>query len=1006
MGRTIGDLTVKFGADTIPLEKGLAEGEKLYNAASKRLGRLQQAQQLTMQSMLLKIDSTVADGYKTFIASSISGLDAQINTQQQRVKVLTERLEAASKKAPGSDTESRANLALAQSEFTLSKLQAARVQVLKQQTQESEKLFQVDLARNTLAQKVTTAKTDSTLARQMAENASASDLFQTKLRGLSETIVLQRQKSEILNKAYKESVRLYGEGSEQALKYREAIFSNTSALYNSIKKLNDTSKEATASGFRLTEVFKSAMFMTAVSGLMALSAALATAGKNSLSLAVKAVESENLFNVATEKNAGSIRAWSESVSTSLGLNAYQLRKDAGTWYIMFSAMGMGSEKAKEMSTNLTQLAYDIASLYNIPVEDAFLKLRSGLTGELEPLRRLGILVDVNTVNQTAWREGIAATGAELTAQEKIQSRYATILSQTTAAQGDLARTMNDPANQARRLKAQIEELEIEIGQNLLPIYKEFLRILNDITSKQGSSDNKGRQAFTTSAGLTAAGAALGGMVAGPKGALVGAGVGAIAGSALALKGAVDASKQAEKDNKKVWNNVLNTEISFSERRLAYQKEYNEEFQKEEDKRKQQFIQRYGNLTGYKASEPATIKDDIARDRWRRETDKEYDANKKKDEETVLAATLAQERAREWEAQQAAALERQKMRVKLYQADNQGLMASMEQINVQSQEFRKNKLGEKDIQEYVDKAKLNSINQVIQAEREVQANLTSLYTSDIDSKMIAVQNKIIGLRGQGVSDNTIRQALIVEKEKMVRDIVKIEHTMSDRIAEIDGDTLQGQIRNIKNQAEAYRKAGVDRLQIDRWVAKEREALEANAAKSTPYYSAIYNALKNKTSISDAISEVEKDKELQKQALELSKAYIPKTTEPRTTEEDAKSAYIKSIEDAFASIDWQTLGTSAANMFFGTWSKRVKDLQAEFANIGKPPSPNQSGGSSGRGNYNPGSQYAMLDKNYNVTAYITVPVAIDGQQVGEAAAKVLLPPIEQALGGDTSTRYSGR
>lgn len=111
----------------------------------------------------------------------------------------------------------------------------------------------------------------------------------------------------------------------------------------------------------------------------------------------------------------------------------------------------------------------MASFYNLNTEEAFNKIRAGITGETEPLKALGILVDENTIKQVAYSTGIARTGSELTQQQKVMARYMAILKQTGNAQGDLARTMNSPANLFRRLKTEIKNCTTVLGSIFIPV---------------------------------------------------------------------------------------------------------------------------------------------------------------------------------------------------------------------------------------------------------------------------------------------------------------------------------------------------------------------------------------------------------------------------------------------------------------------------------------------------------------------------------------------------------
>jgi len=173
------------------------------------------------------------------------------------------------------------------------------------------------------------------------------------------------------------------------------------------------------------------------------------------------------------------RKWSEETSDALGLNAYAVRQNVATLHQMLKSMGLSERAAYGMSTSMTELAYDMASFFNLAPEEAFEKLRAGITGEAEPLKRLGILIDEATIKQTAWNAGLVKTGQELTQTQKVQARYLAIMKQTSAAQGDLARTAESPANQIRRLQEEAKETAIEFGRALIPVLKAALPTIRD-----------------------------------------------------------------------------------------------------------------------------------------------------------------------------------------------------------------------------------------------------------------------------------------------------------------------------------------------------------------------------------------------------------------------------------------------------------------------------------------------------------------------------------------------
>ena len=141
---------------------------------------------------------------------------------------------------------------------------------------------------------------------------------------------------------------------------------------------------------------------------------------------------------------------------------------SGTFGNLFTAMGMGVEPATDMSLGLVQLAADLGSFNNMEPGEVLEKLRSGLVGETEPLRSLGVNLTAAAVEAKALEMGLAGTTAELTPAMLAQARYALILEQTKTAQGDFARTSDGFANGMRTLKAQFVDAAAGIGQLLLP----------------------------------------------------------------------------------------------------------------------------------------------------------------------------------------------------------------------------------------------------------------------------------------------------------------------------------------------------------------------------------------------------------------------------------------------------------------------------------------------------------------------------------------------------------
>jgi len=234
---------------------------------------------------------------------------------------------------------------------------------------------------------------------------------------------------------------------------------------------------------------------------------------SSTKLAMSAIESENLVSVVFKNSTSEIVAWSDKLSSALGLNAYTLRKNAGVFYNIADALGVSNDNAMTLSKGLVQLSGDMASFYNISDEEAMVKLRAGITGETEPLKQLGIVVDDTTIKQTAYRLGIAKTGNELSNQEKVLARYMTIMEQTKTAQGDLARTIDSPANQLRILKSRIEQIATSLGAIFIPALNAILPYIQAFVTMIGRAVTAIGKLFNI-AGIQAAGQSVSDSVSG------------------------------------------------------------------------------------------------------------------------------------------------------------------------------------------------------------------------------------------------------------------------------------------------------------------------------------------------------------------------------------------------------------------------------------------------------------------------------------------------------------
>lgn len=185
-------------------------------------------------------------------------------------------------------------------------------------------------------------------------------------------------------------------------------------------------------------------------------------------------EDLNLFTVALGQYADEAKEYAEYVSGIMGIDPAQWLRNQGIFNTLLTGFGDTAERAQLMSQNLTQLGYDLSSYANIPIEEAMLKLQSGISGELEPLRRLGYDLSQAKLQQTALNLGIKESVANMTQAEKAELRYYAIMTQVTTAQGDMARTLEAPANQLRILQAQLTQAARAIGNIFIPALNAIL----------------------------------------------------------------------------------------------------------------------------------------------------------------------------------------------------------------------------------------------------------------------------------------------------------------------------------------------------------------------------------------------------------------------------------------------------------------------------------------------------------------------------------------------------
>lgn len=245
------------------------------------------------------------------------------------------------------------------------------------------------------------------------------------------------------------------------------------------KNINDAQKQTDTFGSKVGDGLKKVG--------VAVAAAAAAAGAFAVKFGVDAVkaasnlsETVSKVNVLFGQSAGSIEKFAAAAAQKFGQSKQQALDAAATFATFGKAAGLSGESLVKFSTDFTGLASDLASFNNTSPEQAINAIGAALRGEAEPLRAYGVLLNDATLKQAALELGIISTTTQaLTPQQKVLAAQKVIYEQTTAAQGDFARTSDGLANQQRILAAEFENVKASIGNALLPVAVELFNLFND-----------------------------------------------------------------------------------------------------------------------------------------------------------------------------------------------------------------------------------------------------------------------------------------------------------------------------------------------------------------------------------------------------------------------------------------------------------------------------------------------------------------------------------------------
>ena len=220
-------------------------------------------------------------------------------------------------------------------------------------------------------------------------------------------------------------------------------------------------------------------------GLRQATDAIVGFAKQGIELASNLTEVQNVVDTTFGDGAQEIYDFSKTAAESFGLSSLSAQQYAGTIGAMIESAGIANDQAKEMSISIAGLAGDMASFYNLDTDTAFEKLRSGISGETEPLKQLGINLSVANLEAYAMSQGIETAWKSMSQAEQTTLRYNYLMQATADAQGDFARTSDSLANQQRIFKLNTENAAAAIGQKLLPALNEVLQKANEGLSSDG-----------------------------------------------------------------------------------------------------------------------------------------------------------------------------------------------------------------------------------------------------------------------------------------------------------------------------------------------------------------------------------------------------------------------------------------------------------------------------------------------------------------------------------------
>lgn len=245
-------------------------------------------------------------------------------------------------------------------------------------------------------------------------------------------------------------------------------------------KMAKNMKEYSNGVSRIGSVAKGAFIGTlGAIGLTNITGKMVGMASQSIKLASDLQEVQNVVDTTFGESAVQINDWSKQALKAFGLSELQAKQFSGTMGAMLKSSGVNQGDMVKMSENLTALAGDFASFYNLDHEEAFTKIRAGISGETEPLKQIGINMSVANLEAFALSKGIKTSYEKMDQASQTMLRYNYLLQASNDSQGDFAKTQGAYANQMRTFNINMQQLGATIGEKALPYLTQFLHTAND-----------------------------------------------------------------------------------------------------------------------------------------------------------------------------------------------------------------------------------------------------------------------------------------------------------------------------------------------------------------------------------------------------------------------------------------------------------------------------------------------------------------------------------------------